>query len=341
MIIQNRSRSGYFLVRTCARRVFPEQPGRTKRITAAVAAAGATVAILLFLLPSERLKTLQSQTIENLRAAFSQKENPAASVPETKTETATVKAQLVPSDFQVRSGTDVESDPPAAKEEPPAAAEPATVQEPVKIQEPVKVEAPAKIPAPVKAPESARTVAASEPHAREAPAESTQADLPYSTILGRMAIQRDETLSRVIQHVYGDFNSRYFKSFILANPDIEDPDRVEVGQVVALPAISVTVTPPQIPVWWVKIGESNSLEVAYNILRENNDSPLPMRLISFWEPQAGTRFAVVIKKLFRDEQTARSELARLPAELSINGTVATLWNENTVYFADPYFGRKH
>jgi len=341
MIIQNRSRSSYFLVRTCARRVFPEQPGRKKRITAAVAAAGATVAILLFLLPSERLKTLQSQTIENLRAAFSQKENPAASVPETKTETAAVKAQLVPSDFQVRSGTDAESDPLAAKEEPPAAAEPATVQEPVKIQEPVKVEAPAKIPAPMKAAETAPTVAAAEPPAREAPEESTKADLPYSAILGRMAIKRDETLSRVIQHVYGDFNSRYFKSFILANPDIEDPDRVEVGQIVALPAISVAVKPPQTPVWWVKIGESDSLEAAYNILRENNDSPLPMRLISFWEPQAGNRFAVVIKKLFRDEQTARNELARMPAELSFNGTVATLWNENTVYFADPYFGLKH
>ena len=163
----------------------------------------------------------------------------------------------------------------------------------------------------------------------------------HSSILGQITLRRDETLSGIIQRVYGNFNSKYFKSFILANPDIEDPDRVEVGQIISLPAILAEVSPAQRPLWWVKVGESDLLEDAYNILRNYPDNFPSMRLIPYWTPEKGTRFSVVLKKLFRDEQTARNELALMPAGLFSNSEVVSLWNRKSVYFADPYFGRKH
>ena len=56
-------------------------------------------------------------------------------------------------------------------------------------------------------------------------------------------------------------------ALILANPDIEDPDRVEVGRTVSLPAIPADVKPWDTSVWWVIVAETDSLQDAYNILR--------------------------------------------------------------------------
>ena len=141
--------------------------------------------------------------------------------------------------------------------------------------------------------------------------------------------------------MYGNYNSKYFKSFILANPDIEDPDRVEVGQIISLPAVQVEVTPPDRPVWWVKVNETDLLEDAYNVLRNNPDNASSMRLIPYWTPESGTQFSVVLNTLFKDEQTAHNELTLMPAGLLSNSEVVSSWDRKSVYFADPYFGRKH
>ncbi|MBT8370050.1 MAG: hypothetical protein KJO34_03740, partial [Deltaproteobacteria bacterium] len=163
----------------------------------------------------------------------------------------------------------------------------------------------------------------------------------YSKILGRIALKRNENLSGIIQQVYGGFTTRYFKSFILANPDIEDPDLVEVGQIISLPAIAVKAAPGAKPVWWVKVDETDKLETAFNILRDRSDGSYPVRLIPYWTPANGTKFAVVLNKIFENEYSARSHLQQLPAELTSNSTILSAWDKKTVYFADPFFGRKY
>jgi general secretion pathway protein A len=180
----------------------------------------------------------------------------------------------------------------------------------------------------------AETVTA-DPQTSPAPAAA------YSSILGQLTLRRDETLSRIIQRVYGNFNSKYFKSFILANPDIEDPDRVEVGQIISLPAIHVEVTHLDRPLWWVKFDETDQLEDAYNVLRNYPENAPEMRLIPYWTPANGTQFSVVLNKLYRTEQTARDELALMPARLLSSSEVISSWDRGSVYFADPYFGLKH
>ncbi|MEJ2170007.1 MAG: hypothetical protein P8X90_31280, partial [Desulfobacterales bacterium] len=157
-----------------------------------------------------------------------------------------------------------------------------------------------------------------------------------AAILGQLTLQRNETLSRIIQRVYGAYSSRYFKSFIKANPGIEDPDRVEAGQIIALPAIPVRVKPPEIPVWWVKVDEKDSLEAAFNILRTLPDSSPAMRLIPHWNPLDGTKFALILNEAFKDEHTARHKLQNIPAGISSNPKVMSWWDKETVYFANPY-----
>jgi hypothetical protein len=163
----------------------------------------------------------------------------------------------------------------------------------------------------------------------------------YAAILGRITLKRNETLSRIIQRVYGGFNSKYFKSFIMVNPHIEDPDRVAVGQVISLPAIPARVTPSASQVWWVKVDERDSLEAAFNMLRNLPAGYPALRLIPYWNPADGTRFAVVLERIFRDERVARTQLRQLPADLSPNPALLSLWDKRTIFFADPYFDGKY
>ena len=324
MIIQNRSKSSYFLVRACARRVFPEESRRRKIIVAGAALAGAAAVLVLSLLPLDGIITLPSRGIQNIRALFSQNPAQETSTPLPQASPPTVRAQLAPSEFPK---------PPMAK---PAKKNsqlitPATI---------VKTDASPKAGQAPEIKDKVQIAAVVETVTDDIQTVSTPAPTP-SSILGQITLRRDETLSRVIQGVYGNFNSKYFKSFILANPDIEDPDRVEVGQIISLPAIPAEVAPADRPVWWVKVDETNLLEDAYTLLRNYPDNLPSMRLIPYWTPENGTRFSVVLKRLFKDEQTARNELAFMPADLLSNSEVVSSWNGKSVYFADPYFGQKH
>jgi general secretion pathway protein A len=337
MIIQNRSKSSYFLVRACARRVFPEEARRRKIIMAGAALAGAAAVLVLSLMPLDGIISLPSRGVQNIKALFSQNPEHDTSTPLAQARTQTVKAQLAPSEFAKPSRVPTDPKPAMPKKVAP------TLDKDIKLMMPTEIVKTDQTPEAKKAPDiedKIQTAALTEAATDDTQTVSIPAP-SHSSILGQITLRRDETLSRIIQRVYGNFNSKYFKSFILANPDIEDPDRVEVGQIVSLPAILAEISPAQRPVWWVKVGESDLLEDAYNILRNYPDNFPPMRLIPYWTPEKGTQFSVVLKKLFRDEQTARNELALMPDGLYSNSEVVSLWNKKSVYFADPYFGRQH
>ncbi len=327
MIIQNRSKSSYFLVRACARRVFPEESRRRKIIVSGVAMAATAAVLLLTLLPLDGIISLPSRGIQNLKALFSDTPEQVPSVALPESNTPTVRAQLAPSELSRPSQSETMAAP-AAEGKP----KPLTLPEIERPELPIEAEQ-----APAAETENQMAAVAETVADNTQPAAAPAAD--YSSILGQITLRRDETLSRIIQRVYGIFNSKYFKSFILANPDIEDPDRVEVGQIISMPAIPVEVAPAETPVWWVKVDETDRLEEAYNVLRDYPEKASDLRLIPHWTPASGTRFSVVLNKLFADEQTARNQLASIPVGLGLNSRVVSLWDRESVYFANPYFGR--
>ena len=99
MIIQNRSKSSYFLVRACARRVFPEESRRKKIIAAGAALAGAAAVFVLSLLPLDGIITLPLRGVQNIKALFSQNAALETSIPQPRATAPTVRAQLAPSEF--------------------------------------------------------------------------------------------------------------------------------------------------------------------------------------------------------------------------------------------------
>jgi len=313
MIILSRSRANYFLVRKCARRVFTEESRRWKIPIAVAAMGGAAAVILLVFLPLERFKLGQSQKIREVKTEFYLDSNPVIEDPIPDAETLSLNNRLVASD-----------------DNPPNPIEPdAVLPTPERVAEPEKIE---------RIEEQAPLVAS-----MDTAVEDSKADLAvestYSAVLGRLTLKRRETLSRIIRQVYGGFNSSYLESFIIANPEIENPDRVTVGQIISLPAIPTEVALGEREVWWLKVDERDTLEAAFKILRNLPDGSPPVRLIPYWNPAAGSRFAVVVGKLFKDEKSARARQGQLPTELSSGSTILSRWDKETVFFANPYFGR--
>ena len=311
MIIQNRSRCNYFLVKKCARRVFREESRRWKILIATAVMGAAAAVILLIFLPLDRFKMGQSQAIREVKTEFFLNPNLEITDPILEAKTLSLNGRIVPGNF---------STPNRMKPE----VVPAT---PERVEEPVKTE---------RFEEKAPIVASVD-----IVVQNTRAELKptptYSTILGRITLKHKETLSLIMRQVYGGFNSNYLKSFIITNPEIENPDRVTVGQIISLPAIPVEVAPGDNRVWWIKVDETDTLEGAINILRKHPESSPGVRLIPYWNPSGGFKFAVVLGELFEDEKTARTQQEKLPGELSSGSTIFSQWDKKTVFFANPYF----
>jgi general secretion pathway protein A len=348
MIIQNRSKCSYRLVSTCAHRIFPEESNRRPLVWAAATTAVAVFIALFIFLPSNKIQWLQKQSTEGLKTVFNGEDTRHAGPSKSEKPPQTFRAQIAAPEIDNRTLILNKPDgspksaaalaPPASFNEPGLQPEKASPKETV-AQSREKPNPDKSLNSPPPTPQAIpdTTVEATVEHRSEDISPAANSAPRYASILGQITLKRHETLSRIIMSVYGDFNSKYFKSFIIANPDIEDPDRVNVGQVISLPAIPVSITPAKKPVWWVRVDDRDSLESAFEVLRGIPDNSPAMRMIPYWIPSAGFRFAVVLDELFKDELGARRRLQRLPGELADKSTILTRWDQRTVYFANPYF----
>ncbi len=315
MIIQNKKSVGYFLVRRCANRVFHHQGISWKRIGTAVAVSVCVLSLIGVLLTFNPLKAYLPWEDKNAKpVAITANASMAVKTeyepqPTAETESVTDTIQLASDDEQA----------------PPPSGETAqTVLETTAVEE---IE-----PLPANPPEEIIVVDVQK-DIPQSPATMSKAD---SDLLGKLTLQRNETLSRIIQIVYGNYSSKYFRSLILANPLIDDPDRVEVGQTISLPAIPAQVRPRPQPTWWVQIEEKDSLEAAFNYLRSYPDQAPPVRMIPYWTSEAGTRFVLVLNAIFSSKTAADMQLRQLPPNIMPDGKIVSLWNEEAVFFADPF-----
>ena len=348
MIVQNRNKVSAALVRSCIKRAFPKEPRRWKGAIA-TAAAAVFAAIILGAIHFDVPEKLRAMWPGNVTAG--QKESQqneqtmAAGGSDAAADVTDQESTPESSDTENESETTL-----AAETETAAADSRPTVSEQGSI---AKTGQPASLsPGPGTAAsgdtglvESSQavghTTALNSPNP-ELPKEiqAVQPSAPYDPMLGNITLKRNDTLSRIIQQVYGSYNSRYFRSLIFANPVIDDPDRVDVGQTIFMPAIPVSVAPTNQEAWWILIAEKDNLQAAFDYLRNYPENEPAVRMIPYWNTQAGNRFAIILKGHFSNEDSARQQLSRLPAELASQGRILSHWENDTVFFANPFSGRR-
>jgi general secretion pathway protein A len=349
MIVQNRSRVNTALVRSCIKRAFPKEPRRWKGAFATAAVAVLAALILLsfqFQLP-DRLRALWPVTVNAGQGELQQ--NKQKTVSADSDSASEVTDQQDTSELPDGAGESEETLAAETGESGTTAADsPETVSE---QKSDVKTTQIASLSPDQDTANSVESEPVESSHAVEQKAEPDRPDpelqkesrtvqrtAPYAPMLGDITLKRNETLSRVIQQVYGNYNSRYFRSLILANPVIDDPDRVDVGQIIYLPAIPVSLGPTNQKVWWILIAEKDNLQAAFDYLRNYPEDKPTVRMIPHWNNRTGNRFAIILKTHFFDEESARQQLRRLPADLKSQGRVFSHWENGTVFFANPFSG---
>ena len=298
MILQNRSIVNFFLVRSCIQRVFPN---RVKKIKIAVATIGTAVIIMAGLFSFAGLNPFKFPEFLKSETVGSQVSLPGNSKIAGLANPQRFAASENP---KVSSGSDKTFKGTQSKS--------SDMDTSGNIEKQTPAEALLK------------------------KTSQLAVDNGFPEIIGKIKLRPNQTLSGLIQTIYGSYNSRHFKSLILANPHIDDPDIVDIGQTVALPAIPANLKPLPQKVWWIKIADRNNLEEALKILETFPDDELPIRLIPYWNSRKGIKFAVVLKKYFLNEKTARLQLKRLPLSISSKGKIISSWDVENVFFADPF-----
>jgi len=354
MIVQNRSKVSAALVRSCIKRAFPKEPRRWKGAIAAAATAAFAALILLsihFQVPDRLramwpvyLKAGQSESQQDAQAA-------AAGGPDTAVDAADQQDTRLAPDTEAETGNEAEATMAAEAGTTAADSQPAVSAQDSSVKtEPVASLSPGQAAVysdEIGPDESVQAVGhKAEPDSVETAPEGQEAvqpvadSVPYDPMLGNITLKRNDTLSRIIQQVYGSYNSRYFRSLILANPMIDDPDLVDVGQTIYLPAIPLSVGPADQKACWILIAEKDDLQEAFDYLRNYPENEPAVRMIPYWNNQAGNRFAIILKGHFADEDSARQQLSRMPAALTSQGRVLSRWENDTVFFANPFRGRR-
>jgi general secretion pathway protein A len=339
MIVQNRKRISASLVRSCIKRAFPGETRRWRGAVATAAAAVAAAMVIFALLMPEKLRALWPQGL-------------------TLSQTQQVQQQTAPSDSRTgapaeassqqespqNDGTEIDTEAEDAAEDSghetvdqAAPAEQQTAAQNSQIAAIGPSVSPAGAAAPIESGKAPSNVAASTADQQlPEPTGPVKESTSYAPLLGDIRLKQNDTLSHIIHKVYGSYNSKYFRSLILANPIIDDPDLVEVNQTISMPAIPVSVTGTGQNAWWVLLDDTDDLNTAFDYLRTYPATAPPARMIPYWNQQSGTRFAIILKGYHADADSALKQLKRVPAEFAPQRKVLSSWNKDTVFFANPY-----
>jgi len=161
--------------------------------------------------------------------------------------------------------------------------------------------------------------------------EKTSAVVPE--MIGRIIVKRGDIASRIISNIYGSFRSDYLDAVSKANPHIRNLDRIEVGQVVNLPAVVLKGRAFSGAGNWVCLSGGKSLEGSYEIIRNRPRVPA-LRLVPYWNSREGVKSVVIVNESFISEQSAESCIKSLSPEMASSSTVISGWDEGTMFFCE-------
>ncbi|MBI9083071.1 MAG: AAA family ATPase [Desulfobacterales bacterium] len=339
MIIQNRKKAGWFLVRSCARRSYQKtgrsRPRRLVWLTGAlvlgiVALGGYGIDPTLLLgrfVTSQRMETVSATSAPPL-SQYSTSVTvlpptpPTPKTPSTKAETGLPQTsdEEIPKESPA-SGPAVSSDPGLF-----AAISPETNTDPM-IPPNAGAMAVAMLPA-----DSASTVL---PAAATPVADGVAGEMPPHD-LGTTALKETEILSWLMIKLYGDFNNDLLGQVARANPQIHDPDNIAAGMPLRLPAIEATNIRRRGTGSWIQLTETRDLSEAVDFIRRYPAKAPAARVVPHWSRANGLRFAVVLWARFDNDDNVRRQIEALPEALTAGSRLVYRWDSAATYFSDPY-----
>ncbi|HNZ32190.1 MAG TPA: AAA family ATPase [Smithellaceae bacterium] len=167
----------------------------------------------------------------------------------------------------------------------------------------------------------------------EAPViEETDVKMPDS--MGKISMTKKRTIWWVSYNIYGDNGPQIMEKIFAVNPHINNRNLILAGSVITLPAIPADVKPLNQRDMLVVLESGQDLEIMYNLFRNNPRERIlpPLAFFSSWNRKTGFEHAVVIDKCFKDVESAREQINKLPQVVAEKAKILSRWDEDTVFF---------
>jgi len=306
MIIQNKTKANWFLVKSCMKRAFE---GGRKRSWLLASIAALVIISGVLLIPRFYSEGIQTAMTEVQSKPF---EIQAAQEIKTAEQTASAQENSAPTSH-------------AADPKPSVPLNAAAAENIASIPTTPEIK-----------PEKIQTAGLDKQSTGSAPVPVLVN--PRPKILGQLKVRRKETLGGMIQNIYGIFKTSYLNAVLEMNPHIVDPDTIDIGEVIVFPALPLNIRPHAKPHWWVEVGRRDKIENAFNILRQNRELSSSSRLIPFWNPQTGLQFSIVLNRYYYDEESALNMRNSLALDLFTESNLISSWGKETLFYANPYLG---
>jgi len=292
--IESRKKVDWFLTLRCAKLLLPHR-AKKLQILQASSLSGLAVLVLVLGLWSEQIKTLIVPQLGPLHEV-------------------TAPQQVPPPEPQ----------PPGPGKVPPKTA-PATILKETQVAGVAPAENSAALPEQPKnkAPSvqspglEPATGAVSEPQLADS-SEPGNTRVEPPEYLGDIIAASGETFGDMVRVIYGpwSFNPENVQTVMAVNPDLKNPELLNVGHKVRFPAIPVALTPKAEEVWWIRINTLDNIQSAYRFLRKYRKTSPPLLIIPSRDDRGRVLMNILLEEYFVDKESAQKAIQALSAEIS-------------------------
>lgn len=162
---------------------------------------------------------------------------------------------------------------------------------------------------------------------------------PPPVLLGELRVSYGDTLYKMITRVYGVFRPRHLTAVMKANPKIVDPNEIDTDQRILFPAIGFEPNPLLSQCVWIILDQKPALDQAMAQWEQlASQEHLPVQMIAGWSVEEKLQFYLALKGYFATNEKASSFLDVLPEAMATQARIIIDWPAKITLFGDPYIG---
>jgi len=152
--------------------------------------------------------------------------------------------------------------------------------------------------------------------------------------LGDIIAAPGENFGDMVRKIYGpwSFNPENVKTILAVNPNLKNPEMLNVGDKIRFPTIPVVLTPKAEEVWWIRITALDNIQSAYRFLRKYKKSSPPLVVIPSRNDSGQVLMNILLEEYFMDKESAQKAILNLPAAITVQAEALHGLNPATFYY---------
>jgi len=151
--------------------------------------------------------------------------------------------------------------------------------------------------------------------------------------LGVLKIERGNTVYRILEDVYGNYDTALVNEFRKQNPSITNINMVLQGDSVKMPAVAASRNPLKKDRCQIRVSAKSTLNDAMKFIRLYPQDLPPVRLFPYWNKKEGLVFAVLMNNQFKSDHEALSVIDGASSSYVKAGQVICKWENGTEFYA--------